>query len=73
MADDNGTMRVAEDDLGTHVDKLIDEKQTTLEHLLMEEYASPCLGGYDDQYGQQVWCQSWPRGICQCHDGAVDE
>ena len=28
---------------------------------------------HHDEYTEQVGCQSRPRGICQCHDGAVDE
>ena len=36
VADDDGAMRVAKDDLCAHIDEFIDEKQATLEHFLVE-------------------------------------
>ena len=73
MAHDDGTMGIAEDDLRTHVDELVDKEQTALEHLLVEEHRASGLGGYGDKYGQEVGCESRPRSIGQRHDGAVDE
>ena len=35
---DDASMRVAEDDLGTHVNQFVDEEQAALEHLLMYKY-----------------------------------
>ena len=51
---DNGTMRIAKDDLGTHVNQLIDKEQTTLKHFLMEKNTSLCLSGNHKQNGEQV-------------------
>jgi hypothetical protein len=38
MAYNDGTVRIAENNLGTHVNELVNKEQTTLEHLLMEQY-----------------------------------
>ena len=38
MPDDNSAMRVAKDYLCTHVYQFINEEQTALEHLLMDEH-----------------------------------
>ena len=73
MAYYHSSMRVAEDNLGAHVDELIDEEQTALEHLLMEQYGAARLGGYHDEHAEQVGCQSGPRCIGQRHDGTVDK
>ena len=48
MTDDNGSVGIAEDDLCAHVNQFVDKEQSTLEHLLMEEYASACLSSYND-------------------------
>ena len=68
-----GTVRVAENNLGSHVDKLIYEEQAALEHLLMEEYAATSLRCHHQEYRQKIWRKSWPRCICQRHDGSVDK
>ena len=73
MAYYHSSMRVAEDNLGAHVDELIDEEQTALEHLLMEQDGAARLGGYHDEHAEQVGRQSGPGGISQCHDGAIDK
>ena len=38
VTNDNGAMRVAEDYLCTHVYQFVNEEQTALEHLLMDEH-----------------------------------
>ena len=38
MAYNDGMVRIAENNLGSHVNELVDKEQTTLEHLLMEQY-----------------------------------
>ena len=73
MAYDNGTVRVAKDNLRAHVDKFIDEEQTALEHLLVEEHRSACLSSHRNEHGEQVRSQSWPRRIGNGHGGTVDE
>ena len=70
---DDGTVGVAEDNLSAHIDETVDEEQTALEHFLMEQYRATSLGGYDDEYGEQVGSQSRPWCICQRHDGTIDE
>ena len=73
MAYDDSTVGVAENNLGTHVDELVDEEQAALEHLLMEQHGTAGLGGHNDQHRQQVGRQARPRGVSERHDGAVDE
>lgn len=36
MPDDRRTVRIAQDNLRAHVDQFIDEKETALEHLLVD-------------------------------------
>ena len=69
----HGTMRVAKDNLRTHVDEFIHKEETALEHLLMEEDTTASLGSHYQQDGEKVWSQAWPRSIRESHDGAVDE
>ena len=54
VAYDNGAVGVAEDDLGAHVDELVDEEQAALEHLLVYEHAALALGGDHQQNAQKV-------------------
>ena len=70
---DDGTMGVAEDNLGAHIDEAVDEEQAALEHFLMKEHRAAGLGGYDDEYGEQVGGQSGPWCVGQRHDGTIDE
>ena len=46
----DGSVRVAEDDLGAHVDELVNEEQAALEHLLMEKYRAAGLCRHDDEH-----------------------
>ena len=66
-------MRVAEDDLRTHVDELVGEEQAALEHLLMDQDAAFGLGGRHQNNGQQIRRETWPRCVRYGEDGAVDE
>lgn len=45
MTDDNGAVRVAEDNLRSHIYQLVHKEQTAFEHFLMNEYTAFCLGG----------------------------
>lgn len=54
LTHDDGAVRVAEDDLRAHVDELVDEEETALEHLLMDKHGAAGLGGYDEEHGEQV-------------------
>ena len=38
MADNHGPVRVAENDLCSHVDKAVDKKEAALEHFLMDKH-----------------------------------
>ena len=69
----HGTVRVAKNDLRTHIDEFIHKEETTLEHLLMEEDATASLGSHYQQDREKVWSQTWPRSIRESHDGAVDK
>ena len=73
MAHDDCPVRIAKDDLSTHIDQFVNEEQSALEHLLMEQHRATSLGSYDDQHRQQVWRQSRPRGISQRHDRTIDK
>ena len=73
MAYNDSSVWVAKNDLGTHVDKFVDKKQTAFKHLLVEKHAATGLGGYNNQHRKKVGCQSWPGGISEGHDGAVDK
>ena len=67
------TVRIAEDDLRTHIYQFIHEEETALEHLLMEKHTSASLGCHHEEHRQEVWRKSWPWCICQGHDGAINE
>ena len=73
MTDHHSAVGVTKDDLCTHVDQFVDEEETRLEHLLMDQYRSACLGGYDEHHAQQVRRQSRPRGIRYRQDRTVQE
>ena len=78
-ADDIGTVRVAEDDLRTHVDELVHKEQAALEHLLVDEHGAFGLGGHHqndtDQVGASLQCstQTWKYNACllRCFTTAV--
>ena len=73
VTDDHSPMGIAKDNLCTHIDELVNEEQTALKHLLMEEHTTFRLRCHHQQDGDEVWRQSWPRGIGERHDGAVDK
>ena len=73
VTDDDGAVRVAEDDLCAHIDEFIDEKQATFKHFLMDEHRSASLRGDNEQHREQVGRQARPRRIGEGHNGAVDE
>ena len=73
MADDSRAVRVAEDNLGAHIDKLVDEEETALEHLLMDKDAALSLRSDDEEDAEEVWSEARPRGVCYRHYRAVDK
>jgi hypothetical protein len=70
---DDGSMRVAENNLRTHVYQTVDEEQAALKHLLMKQHTATSLRSHDDKYAEQVRRQSGPWGVGQRHDGTIDE
>ena len=66
-------MRVAENDLGTHLYQAVNEEKPALEHLLVDEDTAPALGCHDQQHTQEVRCESRPWGIRNSHYGTVHE
>ena len=73
MADDNCTVRVAEDNLCSHIYQLVHKKQAAFEHLLMNKYAAFSLSGDNEHHTQQVRRQSGPGSVGDGHDGTVDK
>ena len=73
MPHNHGTMRIAEDNLCTHIYQLIYEEEPTLEHLLMEKHTATSLGSHHDEHRKKVWRKSRPWSIGKRHDGTVDK
>ena len=73
VTDHDSPVRVAKDDLGSHVDQTVNEEQPALEHLLMDKHASPALGGDNENHAQKVWREARPRGVGDGHDRPVHE
>ena len=65
-------MRVAQDDLGAHVNQLVDEKQAALKHLLVHQHTAARLGGRDEhlQAAQVVVHELLSRAAWQAADVA---
>nr|GFD53480.1 hypothetical protein [Tanacetum cinerariifolium] len=53
-ADNSSAVRVAQDNLGAHVDELVHEEQARLKHLLVNEHRALGLRGYHEDNAQQV-------------------
>ena len=73
MSDNNRTVRIAKNNLCAHVNQFIDKEKTALEHLLMNQYTTFCLGSHYQHDAQQVRSQSRPGSIGNGHDGTVDK
>ena len=58
-----GTVRVAENDLRTHVDEFVDKEQAALKHLLVYQHAALGLRGYHKGNGYEVGREAWPRRV----------
>src|SRR4051812_9832694 len=56
-------VRIAKDNLGSHLYKLIYEEQAALKHLLVYEHRPLRLGGDHQHYAQQVGRKARPRMI----------
>ena len=73
MSYHHSPMRVAKDNLRTHIDKFIRKEQTAFEHLLVNEHRALALRSHHEHNGQQVRCQARPRSVGDGHNGAIDE
>ena len=71
MPDHDSPVRVAENDLGTHLYQAVNEEKPALEHLLVDEDTAPALGCHDQQHTQEVRSQTRPRSIRNRHYRAV--
>ena len=73
MSDYYGAVRVAQNDLRSHVYQFVHEEEAAFKHLLMNQHAAFRLCGNYQQYAQQVRRQSGPGRIGYCHDRTVYE
>ena len=73
MTYDYAAVRVAEYNLCAHIYELVDEEESTLEHLLVNKYRSAGLSCNHDEHRKQVWRESGPRRIGKSHDRAVEK
>ena len=71
--DNGGPVRVAEYNLGSHIDEFIDKEEAALEHLLVDKHAASGLYGCDKGYTYQVGCESWPWCVRDGEYGSVHE
>src|SRR5260370_22228387 len=51
---DDGPVRIAQDDAGSHPNQFVDEEETRLEHFFEDQYHDLALGGNDDGDGDEV-------------------
>ena len=70
--DDDGAMRVAEDDLRAHGDELVDEVETALVHLLMDDDGAFGLGGGDEGDAHEIGRKGRPRCVVDLRHGAAE-
>ena len=73
MPYDYAAVRVAKYNLCAHIYELVDEEESTLEHLLVNKYRSARLSCNHDEHRKQVGRESGPRRIGKSHDRAVEK
>ena len=66
----NGSMGVAEDDLGPHPHEFVREIHPGFEHLLVDQNRALSLGRRDEGDGGQVGREGWPRSVIHLRDVA---
>ncbi len=71
QANDGGTMRVTQNDLCSHVNQFVYEKEPAFEHLLMDQYTPFGLCGYHQYDADQVGCEPRPWSIGNGHDRTI--
>jgi len=69
----NGTVRITQDNLCSHINQLIHKEETAFEHLLVYQDTACGLGGDDQHHTEQVGGESRPGRIGNGEDGSVDE
>ena len=60
-------------DLCAHIDQFIYKEQAAFEHFLVDQYAAPGLGGYNQHNTQQVRRKAWPGMIIDGQYGAIEK
>ena len=63
LARDHDTVRIADDDVGAHLDQRIDEVHAALEELLEEEHRAPALGGEHQHGAHEVRRELGPGAV----------
>ena len=71
--DHSRPVRIAKNDLRSHVDQFVDKEETAFEHLLMDQHTADSLRRHNEEDTQQVRRQSRPGSIGNRHNGAVDK
>src|SRR5690606_33686970 len=56
-------VRVAENDLGAHVDEFIDKEQPAFKHFLVDKHCTSSLRGHHKHDADQVGGKAWPGGV----------
>ena len=54
---------IAEHDLGTHVDEIVDKEEAAFKHLLVDQHRTAALGGGDEHHAQEVGGESGPGRV----------
>ncbi len=67
MAYHHGPVRIAQDNLRSHVNQLIDKEKAALKHLLMNQDTALALDGHHKHHAQKVRGESRPRSISKRH------
>ena len=69
--DDDGAMRVAEDDLRAHGDQLVDKEEPALVHLLVDDDRALRLGGRHQGDAHEVGREGGPGRVVDLGHGAA--
>ena len=73
VTDNNCPVRIAENDLRTHINEFIHEEETALKHLLMDEDTTLALGCRNKYHAEKVRRKAWPWSICDIEDRTIKE
>ena len=70
---DDCAVRVAEDNLGSHINQFVREEKPAFEHLLMNQHATLALRCHHEHHRKKVRSETRPWGIGNGEDGTVEE